>query len=77
MSDTHTQVASELLDEAPNRYQLVLDVAHTGKRLLDEQRERRKNDPFALDHYDYDDKVIYQSLIMKASEIDLGDGLIG
>ena len=42
-------------------------------------RDAQKRDPFAaeLGSPYYDDKVIYQSLVMKASEIDLGDGLIG
>lgn len=77
MSNTHTQIAAELIEAAENRYQLTLDVATLAKRLLEDVREQKKNDPFALESNDVDDRVIYQALIMKASEIDLGDGLIG
>jgi hypothetical protein len=76
-SNTHTQIACELIENSENRYQMTLDVASLAKRLLEDVREQRKNDPFALESHDVDDRVIYQALIMKASEIDLGDGLIG
>jgi hypothetical protein len=78
MNNPHTQLASDLLDATPNKYQLTLDVSVTGKRLMETLRQKKKDDPFALETYDADDKVIYQALIMEASKIDdLGDGLIG
>ena len=78
MSTTHTQIASDLNEQVENRYELTLEIAELGKRLLDESREKLRHDPFALETSDIlDEKVIYQALIMKASEIDIGDGLIG
>jgi regulator of replication initiation timing len=80
MSFTHTSIASDLNEKVDNRYSLTLEIAELAKRLMDNQRERRKHqDPFAAEignSYD-DEKVIYQALIMKSSEVDLGDGLIG
>lgn len=78
MNNPHTQLASDLLDATANKYQLTLDVSITGKRLMETLRQKKKDDPFALETYDSDDKVIYQALIIEASKIDdLGDGLIG
>jgi hypothetical protein len=79
MSLTHTHISSDLNDSVPNRYELTLQIAETAKRLKENNRESRKRELFGseLGSQYYDDKVIYQSLVMKASEIDLGDGLIG
>jgi hypothetical protein len=78
MSVMHTHIASDLNEQVENRYELTLQIADLAKRLMDSQRERRKQDPFNSELSNYDDeKVIYQALIMKSSEIDLGDGLIG
>ncbi len=78
MSVMHTNIASDLNEQVENRYELTLQIADLAKRLMDSQRERRKQDPFGSELSNYDDeKVIYQALIMKSSEIDLGDGLIG
>ena len=76
MSSTIIEIACDLNEQVDNRYQLVLEVADTAKRLRDEAREHSMDDPFAPVSVSTD-KVIYQSIIMKASEIDLGDGLIG
>lgn len=76
MSSTIVEIACDLNEEVENRYQLVLDVADTAKRLREEAREHSMDDPFSPVNISTD-KVIYQSIIMKASEIDLGDGLIG
>jgi hypothetical protein len=77
MTSTITQIASDLNEKVENRYALVLEIADIAKRLLDEMRQKHQDDPF----YSVGaspEKVIYQALIMKASEIDLGDGhLIG
>jgi hypothetical protein len=77
MSLTHTQIAADLAETVDNRYELTLKIAETAKRLMDSQREKRKLDPFSVDAGYDDEKVIYQALIMRASEVDLGDGLIG
>lgn len=77
MSSTHTMIASDLLEEVENRYKFVLEVSDLAKRIMDEGRERRRNDPFALTAEEPEERAIYQALIMKASEIDIGDGLIG
>lgn len=76
MSSTIIEIACDLNEEVENRYEFVLDVAETAKRLRDEARELNSDDPFAPSSVS-SDKVIYQSIIMKASEIDVGDGLIG
>jgi hypothetical protein len=77
MSLTHTHIAADLNESANNRYALTLQIAELGKRTLDQNRERRKADPFAIEtHYD-DEKPIYQALVMKSSEMGLGDELIG
>jgi hypothetical protein len=82
MSLVHTQIASDLSEKVENRYALTLQIAETAKKLMDTQRDKRRNDPFgaelllsgsSLD----EEKPIYQALIMKSSEVDLGDGLIG
>jgi len=78
MNNPHTQLASDLLDATENKYQLTLEVSVTGKRLMESLRQKKKDDPFAIESYDNDDKVIYQALIIEASKVDdLGDGLIG
>ncbi len=73
---TIIEIACDLNEQVDNRFQLVLEVSETAKRLRDEAREHSMDDPFAPVSVSTD-KVIYQSIIMKASEIDLGDGLIG
>jgi hypothetical protein len=77
MSSTITQIAADLIEEVDNRYALVLEISEIAKRLLEDMRQNRGGDPFSSDSGSSVDKVIYQALIMKASEIDIGDGLIG
>lgn len=76
MTSTITQIASDLNEEVDNRYALVLEIAETAKKLLEDAREKLGGDPFSSTNTS-PEKVIYQALIMKASEIDIGDGLIG
>ncbi|MDH4379743.1 MAG: hypothetical protein QE263_07555 [Vampirovibrionales bacterium] len=76
MTSTIIEVASDLNEGVENRYQLVLEVSESAKKLRDEHRRHNQEDPFTTTTISTD-KVIYQSIIMKASEIDLGDGLIG
>jgi len=76
MSSTITQIACDLNEEVENRYNLVLDVAEMAKRLLEDAREKVGTDPFSSVNTS-PEKVIYQALIMKASEIDIDNGLIG
>jgi len=75
-SSTFTQIACDLNEQVPNRYALVLDIAELAKRLLDDSRDRFGNDPFSKMSTTAE-KVIYQALVMKSSEVDIGDGLIG
>jgi hypothetical protein len=77
MSLTYTTIASDLLEEVDNRYKFTLSVSDLAKRILDESRVNRHNDPFALANGEREERAMYQALIMKASEIDIGDGLIG
>ncbi len=76
MSTTITQIACDLNEKVENRYALVLEIAELAKRLLEDSREKSSHDPFTKVSTS-SDKVIYQALIMKSSEIDIGDGLIG
>jgi hypothetical protein len=76
MTSTITQIASDLNEKVENRYALVLEIAEVAKKLLEEVREKLGGDPFSTVNTS-SEKVIYQALIMKASEIDIGDGLIG
>jgi hypothetical protein len=76
MSTSITQIACDLNEKVENRYALVLEIAELGKRLLEDSREKIGHDPFTKASTS-SDKVIYQALIMKSSEIDIGDGLIG
>jgi hypothetical protein len=76
MSTTITQIASDLNEKVDNRYALVLEISEIAKKLLDDAREKEGHDPFSTVNTS-PEKVIYQALIMKASEIDIGDGLIG
>jgi DNA-directed RNA polymerase subunit K/omega len=76
MSSTITQIASDLNEKVDNRYALVLEISEIAKKLLDDAREKEGSDPFSTVNTS-PEKVIYQALIMKASEIDIGDGLIG
>ncbi len=76
MSNTITQIACDLNEEVENRYALVLEIAELAKRLLEDAREKLNQDPFSKVSTS-SEKVIYQALIMKSSEIDIGDGLIG
>lgn len=71
---TITQIACDLNEKVENRYALVLEIAELGKRLLEDSRE--KVDPFSKVSTT-SEKVIYQALIMKSSELEIGDGLIG
>ena len=72
---TITQIASDLNEKVENRYALTLEISELAKRLLDDAREKNHQDPFSK--VTTAEKVIYQALIMKSSEIDIGDGLIG
>jgi hypothetical protein len=76
MASTITQIACDLNEKVENRYQLVLEISEIAKRLLEDAREKQAMDMFSIGNTS-SEKVIYQALIMKASEIDLGDGLIG
>lgn len=76
MTSTITQIASDLNEKVDNRYALVLEISEIAKKLLDDAREKEGSDPFSSVNTS-PEKVIYQALIMKASEIDIGDGLIG
>ena len=76
MTSTITTIAADLNEKVENRYALTLEISEIAKRLLDDAREKRLADPFTK-AMTSGDKVIYQALIMKSSEIDIGDGLIG
>lgn len=73
---TITQIACDLNDTVENRYALVLEISELAKRMLEDTREKLSHDPFSKVSTS-SEKVIYQALIMKSSEIDIGDGLIG
>lgn len=76
--NTYTTLASDLLEEVPNRYELTLKIAEVGKRLKEEARHQRQLDPFALAPAEEpEEKEIYRALYVMSSEVDLGDGLIG
>jgi hypothetical protein len=76
-SSTMIDIACDLNEKVENRYALVLEISDIAKRLLDEARDKVGDDPFASVGTS-PEKVIYQALIMKASEIDMGDNqLIG
>ena len=78
MSSTITQIASDLNEKVDNKYALVLQIADLAKRLLEDARHKVDEDLFGASSNNTSlEKVIYQALIMKASEIDIGDGLIG
>ena len=75
MTSTITQIACDLNEKVENRYALVLEISEIAKRLLEDTREQNSHDPFSK--VSTPEKVIYQALIMKSSEVDIGDGLIG
>ena len=80
MSSTITTIVSDLNDSIDNRYFLVLEVADMAKRLLDETRAKGQTEYVSGSMGSSEsslEKAIYQALIMKASEIDMGEGLIG
>lgn len=77
MSSTITQIACDLNEKVDNKYALVLEIADLAKRLLEDARNKVDEDMFGTGGSTSLEKVIYQALIMKASEIDIGDGLIG
>lgn len=78
MSSTITQIASDLNEKVDNKYALVLEIADLAKRLLEDARHKLDDDLYSSAGSNTSlEKVIYQALIMKASEIDIGDGLIG
>ncbi len=79
MTSTITQIASDLNETVDNKYALVLEVSDLAKRLLEDARTKAEEDLFSTGGGNNTslEKVIYQALIMKASEIDIGDGLIG
>lgn len=77
MSSTITQIASDLNEKVDNKYALVLEISDLAKRLLEDARNKGDEDMFGGGGSTSLEKVIYQALIMKASEIDIGEGLIG
>ncbi len=77
MSSTITQIASDLIEKVDNKYALVLEISDLAKRLLEDARSKGDEDLFGGGGSTSLEKVIYQALIMKASEIDIGEGLIG
>jgi len=77
MSTSITQIASDLNETVDNKYALVLEISDLAKRLLDEARHKSDDELFGGSTGTSMEKVIYQALIMKASEVDVGEGLIG
>lgn len=78
LTSTHMQhLASDLNENAENRYALVLQIADVAKRLKDSGRERRRYESASLSNQDAEEKVIYQALMMKSSELGSGEELIG
>jgi hypothetical protein len=81
MTSTITQIASDLNEQVDNKYALVLDISDLAKRLLEDARHKMDDDYMmggeGLSTGTSLEKVIYQALVMKASEVDMGDGLIG
>lgn len=74
-----TQIASDLNEQVDNKYALVLEIADLAKRLLDDARSQ-SDDYLGMSstigfgsNGTSTEKVIYQALVMKASEIDIGD----
>jgi hypothetical protein len=79
MTSTITEIASNLNETFTNRYELVLTIAELAKKLLDEARTEQEAAAFYNPNtVSSSEKVIYQALVMKASEIGLDDNqLIG
>jgi hypothetical protein len=79
MTSTITEIASNLNEQYDNRYELVLSIAELAKRMLDEARIEQEGSAFySPNGMSSSEKVIYQALIMKASENGLDDNqLIG
>jgi hypothetical protein len=75
MSSTITQLACDLNEQVDNRYELVLKLSDTAKRMLDEAR-LRKDDLFSTPSDTSSEKVIYQAIVMMSSEYN-SEGLIG
>ncbi|MCA9798411.1 MAG: hypothetical protein KC476_04115 [Cyanobacteria bacterium HKST-UBA06] len=79
-----TQIASDLNEKVDNKYALVLEIADLAKRLLEDARQQADDylgmgggSAIIGGSGTSSDTVIYQSLVMKASEIDIDDNLIG
>jgi hypothetical protein len=79
MTSTITEIASNLNEQFTNRYELVLVISDLAKKLLDEARSEQEASAFYNPQgVTSSEKVIYQALVMKASEIGLDDDqLIG
>jgi hypothetical protein len=79
MTSTITEIASNLNEQFTNRYELVLSISELAKKMLDEARTEQEAAAFYNPKGMFSsEKVIYQALIMKASENGLGDNqLIG
>jgi hypothetical protein len=79
MTSTITEIASNLNEQFENRYELVLVISEQAKRLLDEARNKNEASAFySPQSASSSEKVIYQALIMKSSEIGMDDDqLIG
>ncbi|MFM7468062.1 MAG: DNA-directed RNA polymerase subunit omega [Vampirovibrionales bacterium] len=72
------QIAADLCEAVDNRFQLVLQISKVAKHLLEDQRDYYRHDPFQTNTgSNQPEKVIYQALIMKSSEIGSGNELIG
>ena len=75
MSSTITQLACDLNEQVDNRYELVLKLSDTAKKMLDEAR-MRKDDLFSTPSDITSEKVIYQAIVMMVTEHD-SENLIG
>ena len=76
-----TKTAWDLNEKAPNRYQLVYEIAELSKKLVDENQLKRVKDEYSFDEVPFDTSIkkenpVEHAIMVKASESD-DDGLVG
>ena len=70
-----TKIAWDLNEKAPNRYQLVYEIAELAKRIVDESQSKKPKDEFGIEEYNIDNSIkkenpVEHAIMVKASETD-------
>ena len=75
-----TKIAWDLNEKAPNRYQLVYEIAELAKKLVDETQLKKNREDFGFEEYSDSsykkENPVEHAIMVKSAEAD-DDGLVG